>query len=560
MNRKLLLCLDTPLLQRLELQGLSSLFQAPWLALFTRAELARALVEEHKYQIDDVLLAGADDCLPINAAAALVRELPHSRVILFTSDLSGSCISRARSAGIAATYQLSYLPTFLAKAESCYGGKGCTPDVWDEENCQDSWPEDVPFSTRVREAGTQARSRAGAGVLQQVTCEEATKCADIHGAYVKEQLEFGTGVASLDEAGAGAPRTLDGIDVYVSQAQTGVLPPCVATKATDIRDEQDASIRYAPYSEASLAQSQASGAEVFCPNTSLDCMAQDAESSSFIPHPYKNQGQATGKQRDASTGQARVYAVAGAHGGCGKSTVAALLACFSARQGHKTILLEGDLQLGDMDYCFEQSTMLHIEDLIARPELLQCAPHIPDEPLIIVGPRSLEAAELVVEHFFELLDRLRSQAECIVVNLGAHWVDFHLSVFDQADKIIFLLDQRPSTVHCARRVMDMCSKARVSQGKFVFALNRCSKKALFSVSDIRYALEDPLVAALSDGGREVAELMGAGLVAELLSSRNPLVVSLEGFAHARLGWPNAQSAGNESPRRRSGSLFGRRDV
>ncbi|MEG0503722.1 MAG: chromosome partitioning protein ParA, partial [Raoultibacter sp.] len=62
-----------------------------------------------------------------------------------------------------------------------------------------------------------------------------------------------------------------------------------------------------------------------------------------------------------------ILAVVSACGGAGKSTIAALSAYFSQGLGNKTLLIDGDMQFGDMQYLMGREEPLTIVELAADP-------------------------------------------------------------------------------------------------------------------------------------------------------------------------------------------------
>ena len=56
--------------------------------------------------------------------------------------------------------------------------------------------------------------------------------------------------------------------------------------------------------------------------------------------------------------------VAGAGGGTGKSSVAALCACYAKRCGKRTLLLDADLQFGDLAYLMGDDAPLRCDELL----------------------------------------------------------------------------------------------------------------------------------------------------------------------------------------------------
>lgn len=74
--------------------------------------------------------------------------------------------------------------------------------------------------------------------------------------------------------------------------------------------------------------------------------------------------------------------------------------------------------------------------------------------------------------------------------------------------------------------MDLCNRCGIATGSVIFAINRCSKHALFTSIDISCALQGANVAEIMDGGIEVDEYLSSGAPLELLQSRNSFAVSI----------------------------------
>lgn len=99
-------------------------------------------------------------------------------------------------------------------------------------------------------------------------------------------------------------------------------------------------------------------------------------------------------------------------------------------------------------------------------------------------------------------------------------------LLERDSKSLFLVDQRPTSVNATKKALDLCNRCGIPTGSVIFAINRCSKHALFTSVDISYALQGAQVAEIMDGGIEVDEVMSAGIPFELLQSRNSFAVSI----------------------------------
>lgn len=240
-------------------------------------------------------------------------------------------------------------------------------------------------------------------------------------------------------------------------------------------------------------------------------------------------------------------------GGAGKSTVAVLSALIAQRMGFNTLLLDFDLQFGDVPALMGVQNPLTVDDVLAAPARLDQLRSDGRQPAVLAAPRHLEDSEAVVERAPQLLDQLTARFDVVVANTGAAWAEQHALLLERSSKALFLVDQRPSSLRACQHALDLCVRCGIATGPFLYAVNRCSKNALFTSIDVSCALRGAHVFELKDGGGEVEELLGAGLPSELLSSKNDLCASLEQALSAVLpGEGRAASRSEEGAPRAAG--------
>lgn len=99
-------------------------------------------------------------------------------------------------------------------------------------------------------------------------------------------------------------------------------------------------------------------------------------------------------------------------------------------------------------------------------------------------------------------------------------------LLERDSKSLFLVDQRATSVNATKKAMDLCNRCGIATGSVIFAINKCSKHALFTSIDISYALQGANVAEIMDGGIDVDEYLSSGAPIELLQSRNSFAVSI----------------------------------
>lgn len=256
--------------------------------------------------------------------------------------------------------------------------------------------------------------------------------------------------------------------------------------------------------------------------------------------------------------EAILLPVVSGSGGAGKSTVAALMALLAQQHGQKTLLLDFDLQFGDMRELMGQSEALGIDEALEDPTRLARLEPAPNMPAVLGAPRHLEEAESLARRAPALLDALHGMFDVIVANTGAAWAEQHAVLLERCSKALFLIDQRASSLRACRRALDLCARCGIAVNPFLFVVNFCAKNAPLTSIDVSCALRGAETFELADGGAEVEEVLSEGRPTELLETANPLVQSIYQMLPAMIPAFNDAEEGAETPSAGLGSLFRRR--
>ncbi len=230
--------------------------------------------------------------------------------------------------------------------------------------------------------------------------------------------------------------------------------------------------------------------------------------------------------RTASGARGHLISVVGAGGGVGKSSVAVVAAYLAQSQGFRTVLVDGDLQFGDIHYLTGREDAIPLDEVVTSPKRLESLDCDGRQPAVLAAPKRLEQSEVVVGKMPELVDALLDRFDVVVVNTSPAWGDMHLHLIETGGSVLFLLDQRPSSIRACKHALQLCARCGVATQSIVFALNRCSRQSLFSSIDITCALQGARVVEFAEGGRDVEEMLGTGAPIELLDSGNALCQSV----------------------------------
>ena len=235
----------------------------------------------------------------------------------------------------------------------------------------------------------------------------------------------------------------------------------------------------------------------------------------------------TGTRSLQSQKAAALFTVVSASGGAGKSTIAVLSAFFSQGFGRKTLLLDADMQFGDMRYLAGVEKPITLDEVVADRAKLDKLVSNDKRPALLAAPKRLEQSEVIAEGLLRIIDEASSRFDVVVVNTSSHWDEMLAQLLERSSHVLFLVDQRAASLRASKHALEMCARCGIATTPFVFAVNRCSKNALLSSFDVACSLGGSRAVELKEGGKEVDELLGAGLPLDLIDSRNDLCLSLE---------------------------------
>lgn len=219
--------------------------------------------------------------------------------------------------------------------------------------------------------------------------------------------------------------------------------------------------------------------------------------------------------------------VVSGNGGAGKSTISVVLAYAAQQMGFKTLLVDFDLQFGDIARMAGVLDPPSIDDVLDGSVGVDRLKPQGAVPAVLAAPRRLEDSERVVTAIPQLLAMLSRSFDVVIANTGAFWGEQHALMFEGASRVLFLIDQKPSSMWACHRALDVCARCGIASGQFVFAANRCSKRSMITSVDVSCALKGAYAIEIADGGKDVEELVGAGFPLELFEDGNPLCASAE---------------------------------
>lgn len=212
----------------------------------------------------------------------------------------------------------------------------------------------------------------------------------------------------------------------------------------------------------------------------------------------------------------QVAAIVSGKGGTGKTSFTALTGAALAALGHKTLLLDGDIGLRDLDLALglTDRALMDFSDVIAgRAPLEQAAVRHPRLPnlYLLTAPVALDPAAISPDEMGALLDEVREAFEFCLIDAAAGLGDAFRLATAHADRAIVVATTEPSCLRDAQRtVMELDA---FPSGKLHLVVNRVRKKLLRSLrSNVDDAMDVaglPLLGVLPED-EDIPALLGKG--------------------------------------------------
>jgi pilus assembly protein CpaE len=195
------------------------------------------------------------------------------------------------------------------------------------------------------------------------------------------------------------------------------------------------------------------------------------------------QSQVTGgqekKKKPGQSGGGHIIAIYSPQGGTGVTTVATNVATALMSEGTRVALVDADLQFGDVGVFLNLQANYNIMDIVGSLQDL-------DEDLIenvmvthgsglrvLLSPSSPEEAEKVApQDVGEVVTRLASRFDYLLVDLPHSLTDATLSIMDAAERIVLVTTPTLPSIKNARIILDLFQALDYSDEKIMFIMNR----------------------------------------------------------------------------------------
>lgn len=180
----------------------------------------------------------------------------------------------------------------------------------------------------------------------------------------------------------------------------------------------------------------------------------------------------------------KVISVFSPKGGVGKTMVAVNLAVSLQREETPVVLVDGNMEFGDVMVFVNQQAKNSIVDLAPRaeeldPEVIEEVTilHSPSGIKILAGPTRPEYAENVNgEQFSKVLQYLCNFYSYVLVDCSSSLTDVTLAAIDISDLIILVTTQEIPAIKDSRMFLDLLKPLNISRDRLLFVMNKHDKR------------------------------------------------------------------------------------
>lgn len=206
----------------------------------------------------------------------------------------------------------------------------------------------------------------------------------------------------------------------------------------------------------------------------------------------------------APTSNGKIITVYSPKGGTGCTTIAVNLAIALNNEDTRAVLVDANLQFGDVSVFVNEQGKNTILELAPRIDDLE--PDVVEEILVkheasgvrILGaPQRPEMAEKVsADQFGKVLKMLQRMYSYVVVDTSPILSDVILSTIDTTDIILLVTTQEIPAIKNARLFLDLLHTMGISKERIVFAMNRYDKRIGITPERVSDNLKHEIVASI----------------------------------------------------------------
>lgn len=225
-------------------------------------------------------------------------------------------------------------------------------------------------------------------------------------------------------------------------------------------------------------------------------------------------------------------------GGTGVTTVAVNLAITLNNDETRVVLVDGNLQFGDVAVFLNEQGKNTILDLAPRsdeldPEVVEgvMIKHASSGLRVLAAPSRPEHAEHVSsDQFSKLLKYLRQVYPYVVVDTSHMLNDITLAVLDVCDVLVLVVTQDIPAVKNVRLFLDLMNTIGVPRERVCFVMNKYDKRISITPEKVGENLKQPIVSVIPFDERIVIPSVNRGVPFMIDNKTQPIARTIFSLA------------------------------
>ena len=237
-----------------------------------------------------------------------------------------------------------------------------------------------------------------------------------------------------------------------------------------------------------------------------------------------------------SSHRAPVICAVSGSGGCGKSTIIAVMAHAASLLGLRAAVLDLDLMFGNLYDLMGAESPRDMAALIepsaagslAEPDVVAASMRVAPGVTLWGPVAAPEKAELMARPVELMLDILRRESDVVFVDTSVFWGDAVAAAVAASDRCLVVGDAAVSSATSAARVIELASRVGVPRTRMSAVFNRFGARGADEDVAMRFEIACSLSSKIriADGGQDLASLMAFGRADEAIGQTSPFATSV----------------------------------
>ncbi len=239
----------------------------------------------------------------------------------------------------------------------------------------------------------------------------------------------------------------------------------------------------------------------------------------------------------------KVVSVYSPKGGTGCTTIAVNLALALHNDDTRVVIVDSNLQYGDVAVFFNEQGKNTIADLAPRadelePEIVEgvLLKHAATGISILASPSRPELADKISpDQFLKIIEFLRQMYAYVVVDTATYLSDVTVAAIDASDVIVLVTIQDIPAIKNARLFLDLLQNLRIDRGRIAFVMNRFDKRIGITAERVAENLKQEVAAVLPLDERVVVPAVNRGIPFMVDNKAQPVARGIFGLAESVRG-------------------------